>query len=77
MRGKNTAIFEDRQHSEQAVDALRTNRAASAGVMGGALGWLAGIGALAGIPECDANAKRYEGRVWDVGALLSAHSDNS
>lgn len=84
MAGKNTAVFgiyRDRQHAEQAVDALRaagfrstdvsvllpdnvgtkdfahekntkmpegtTTGAASGGVVGGALGWLAGIGALA------------------------------
>jgi len=84
MAGKNTAVFgiyKDRQHAEQAVDALRaagfrnsdvsallpdnvgtkdfahekntkapeaaTAGVASGGVLGGALGWLAGIGALA------------------------------
>jgi len=84
MAGKNTAVFgiyRDRQHAEQAVDALRAagfrnsdvsvllpdnvgtkdfahdkqtkapegtaTGATSGGVVGGALGWLAGIGALA------------------------------
>jgi len=80
-------------------------------VLGGAVGWLAGIGAIAipgvgpfiaagpvlaalagvgvggavggltgalvgmGIPEYE--AKRYEGRVYKGGILLSVHSDNS
>src|SRR5258706_9495382 len=84
MAGKNTAVFgiyRDRQHAEQAVDALRvagfrnsdvsallpdnvgtkdfahekntkapegtTTGGTSGAVVGGALGWLAGIGALA------------------------------
>ena len=61
--------------------------ATSGAVVGGVLGWLAGIGAVGaiggiagaligmGIPEYE--AKRYEGRIREGGILLSVHSDSS
>src|ERR1700694_1801113 len=62
--------------------------ATSGAVIVGALGWLAGIGALAipglgpfraligmGIPEYE--AKCYEGRIQSGNILLSVHSDDS
>ena len=67
--------------------------AGSGAVVGGALGWLAGIGALAivgvggalgglvgamvGMGMPEYEAKRYEGRIKEGGILLSVHCDNS
>ncbi len=57
----------------------------SGAVVGGILGWLAGVGSIAipvtgaligaGIPEYE--AKRYEGLVKNGGILISVHCDNS